>query len=293
MPNSYAHGEFLVETDWVAAHSRDPGLQLVEVDVDTTAYEQGHIDRAVGWNWQTQLQDQVRRTLATRDQFEALCSESGITPETSVILYGDNNNWFAAWAFWQFHYYGHKNVRLMNGGRKKWVLENRPLSTEAAAVKRTAYKTKAPDNSIRAFRDQVMSTLAQPEKYNLVDVRSVDEYTGRIIAPPGMTETAQRGGHIPGAKNIPWVQAVTQDGSFKSADELRALYQSNGVTPNKETIAYCRIGERSSHTWFVLKYLLGYKDVRNYDGSWTEWGNLIEVPIEKTSGVSSPAEVCK
>ena len=293
MAERYAHPEVLVETDWVAAHAKDAGLRLVEVDVDTSAYDQGHIAGAVGWNWQTQLQDQLRRTLASKAQFEALCGQAGITPNTTVVLYGDNNNWFAAWAFWQFKYYGHQDVRLMNGGRKKWVLENRPLTAEEGVTRREIYRAKDPDNSLRAFRDQVMSILTSPEKYNLVDVRSPDEYAGRIIAPPGMTETAQRGGHIPGAQSIPWVQAVHEDGSFKSADDLKALYQSKGIVPTKETIAYCRIGERSSHTWFVLKYLLGYRNVRNYDGSWTEWGSLIEAPIEKSSGVNSPAEVCK
>jgi thiosulfate/3-mercaptopyruvate sulfurtransferase len=294
MATTYKHPEVLIETDWVATHAKDANIRLVEVDVDTTAYDQGHIEGAVGWNWQTQLQDQTRRTLATRSQFEALCSQSGITPETTVILYGDNNNWFAAWALWQFKYYGHRDVRLMNGGRKKWLAENRPVSTTPTQVTPATYKAKEPDNSIRAFRDQVMSTLTQPEKYNLVDVRSVDEYTGKIIAPPGMTETAQRGGHIPGAQSIPWIQAVKEDGSFKSAEELKALYENKGVTPSKETIAYCRIGERSSHTWFVLKYLLGYDNVRNYDGSWTEWGNLVDAPIEKNVVVPNPpAEVCK
>jgi len=283
MADQYAHPQVLVETDWVATHSKDEGLRLVEVDVDTTAYDRDHIAGAVGWNWQTQFQDQVCRTLASKSQFENLCSESGITPETTVVLYGDNNNWFAAWALWLFKYYGHKDVRLMNGGRKKWVLENHPLTTEKPTVTRSSYKAKDPDNTIRAFRDQVMSVLARPEKFNLVDVRSVDEFTGKIIAPPGMMETAQRGGHIPRAMNIPWVQAVKEDGSFKSAEDLRTLYQSKGVVPHKETITYCRIGERSSHTWFVLEYLLGYQNVRNYDGSWTEWGNLIEAPIEKSA----------
>lgn len=293
MSNAYVHPEVLVETDWVAAHAKDPGIRLVEVDVDTTAYDQGHIAGAVGWNWQTQLQDQLRRTLATKTQFEALCSESGITPETTVILYGDNNNWFAAWALWQFKYYGHKDVRLMNGGRKKWTLENRPVATDKPSYTRTTYKAKDPDNNIRAFRDQVMNVLKTPEKYNLVDVRSVDEYTGKVIAPAGMTETAQRGGHIPTAKSIPWAQAVKEDGSFKSAEDLKVLYESKGVVPGRDTIAYCRIGERSSHTWFVLNYLLGYPNVKNYDGSWTEWGNLVEAPIEKTEGVNAPVEVCK
>jgi thiosulfate/3-mercaptopyruvate sulfurtransferase len=294
MADQYAHPEVLVETDWVAGHGKDKGIRLLEVDVDTAAYGQGHIEGAVGWNWQTQLQDQVRRTLASKSQFEALCSQAGITPETTVILYGDNNNWFAAWALWQFKYYGHKDVRLMNGGRKKWTLENRPLTQAAPSIQPTTYHAKDPDNSIRAFRDQVMAVLPQPEKTNLVDVRSVDEYTGKVIAPPGMSETAQRGGHIPGAQSIPWVQAVKDDGSFKSEAELKQLYGSKGVTPDKPTIAYCRIGERSSHTWFVLRYLLGYSNVRNYDGSWTEWGNLVDAPIEKTAQTPNPAaEVCK
>lgn len=295
MAEKYVHPEVLVETDWVATHRQDREVRLVEVDVDTTAYDQGHIAGAVGWNWQTQLQDQIRRTLASKAQFEALCGAAGVTPETTVILYGDNNNWFAAWAFWQFKYYGHKDVRLMNGGRKKWVLENRPLATDVPRIAPSVYRAKEPDNAIRAFRDQVMNVFTHPEKFNLVDVRSPDEYTGKVIAPPGMSETAQRGGHIPGAQSIPWVQAVREDGSFKSAEELKQLYQGKGVTPDKETIAYCRIGERSSHTWFVLRYLLGYDRVRNYDGSWTEWGNLVEAPIEKSAqaGAAAPAEVCK
>jgi thiosulfate/3-mercaptopyruvate sulfurtransferase len=285
MAQNYANPDVLVETDWVAMHGKDANVRLVEVDVDTTAYDQGHIEGAVGWNWQTQLQDQTRRTLATKAQFEALCSQSGITPETTVILYGDNNNWFAAWALWQFKYYGHKDVKLMNGGRKKWLAEKRPTTNDVPSYSKTSYKAKESDNSIRAFRDQVTDTLMQPEKYNLVDVRSPDEFSGKIIAPPGMTETAQRGDHIPGAKSIPWAQAVKEDGSFKSAEELKALYEGKGVLPSRETIAYCRIGERSSHTWFVLQYLLGYPNVRNYDGSWTEWGNLVDAPIEKDVAV--------
>ena len=281
MATTYAHPEALVETDWVTAHGKDAGIRLVEVDVDTTAYDQGHIAGAVGWNWQTQLQDQVRRTLASKAQFEALCSQAGITPQTTVILYGDNNNWFAAWALWQFKYYGHKDVRLMNGGRKKWLLENRPLTTTPENVQPTTYKAQEPDNTIRAFRDQVMDTLKQPGKFSLVDVRSPDEYTGKVIAPPGMSETAQRGGHIPGAQSIPWATAANPDGTFKSAEELRAIYGDKGITPDKEVFAYCRIGERSAHTWFVLTQLLGYPNVRNYDGSWTEWGNLVGAPIKQ------------
>jgi thiosulfate/3-mercaptopyruvate sulfurtransferase len=280
---NYANPEVLVNTDWVVQHLNDPNLRLVEVDVDTSAYERGHIKGAVGWNWQTQLQDQLRRDIASKEQFEKLCSEAGISNDTTVILYGDNNNWFAAWAFWQFKYYGHedKNLRLMNGGRKKWELEKRELVTDAPNVKPATYRAKEPNTNLRAKRDLVFSYLGGGLDVNLVDVRSVDEFTGKVIAPPGMTETAQRGGHIPGAKSIPWLQTVNEDGTFKSYDELKALYESKGVTSAKETVAYCRIGERSSHSWFVLKYLLGFPLVRNYDGSWTEWGNLVGAPIEK------------
>ena len=284
---TYAHPEVLVETDWVAQHSKDPNVRLVEVDVDTTAYAQGHIEGAVGWNWQTQLQDQTQRTLAKKDQFEALCSLSGITPETTVILYGDNNNWFAAYAFWQLKYYGHKDVRLMNGGRKKWLEEKRPLTTDATRVAPATYRASGPDESLRARKEHISPLVDKNKSGQLVDVRSVDEFTGKIIAPPGMTETAQRAGHIPGAANIPWSQAANEDGTFKSADALKQLYQSKGVTGDDEVIAYCRIGERSSHTWFALKYLLGYKNVRNYDGSWTEWGNLVGAPIEKEIGAAA------
>jgi thiosulfate/3-mercaptopyruvate sulfurtransferase len=279
--SEYAHPEVLVTTDWVASRLNDPQLRLIEVDVDTSAYDQGHVPGAVGWNWQTQLQDTVRRDLADQRSFEQLAGSAGITPDTTVILYGDNNNWFAAWAFWQLKYYGHKDVRLMNGGRKKWLEEKRQLSTDPPRIQPATYRAKAPDTSIRAKREDVFSVLEGRNRAQLVDVRSVDEFTGKVIAPPGMTETAQRGGHIPGAANIPWAQAVAEDGTFKPADALRQLYGGKGVTGDQEVIAYCRIGERSSHTWFALKYLLGYKDVRNYDGSWTEWGNLVGAPIEK------------
>jgi thiosulfate/3-mercaptopyruvate sulfurtransferase len=277
----YAHPEVLVSSQWAAEHPSDPKIRFVEVDVDTSAYDQGHIPGAIGWNWQTQLQDMVRRDLVDKAAFERLLGQAGISNDTTVVVYGDNNNWFAAWAFWQLKYYGHADARLLNGGRKKWLEEKRPISTEAPRVTPTNYRAKDPDNSIRARRDQVFAVLDKRAPGDLVDVRSVDEFTGKIIAPPGMTETAQRAGHIPGAASIPWVQAANEDGTFKSADALRQLYHGKGITGQNEVIAYCRIGERSSHTWFVLKYLLGYDRVRNYDGSWTEWGNLVGAPIEK------------
>jgi thiosulfate/3-mercaptopyruvate sulfurtransferase len=264
----------------VAQHLSDESIRLVEVDVDTTAYESGHIPGAIGFNWQTQLQHRVRRDIITREEFEQLLSESGISNDHTVILYGDNNNWFAAYAFWLFSIYGHEKLYLMDGGRKKWLAEGRPLTTEIPQYPRTQYRAKEPNWTLRAYSAQVMQAIGNPQ-VALVDVRSPQEFTGEVIAPPGMTETAQRGGHIPGAVNIPWAQAVNEDGTFKTVDELRALYASKGVTPDKEVIAYCRIGERSSHTWFVLRHLLGYPHVRNYDGSWTEWGNLVGAPIER------------
>jgi thiosulfate/3-mercaptopyruvate sulfurtransferase len=264
----------------VAQHLSDESIRLVEVDVDTTAYESGHIPGAIGFNWQTQLQHRVRRDIITREEFEQLLSESGISNDHMVILYGDNNNWFAAYAFWLFSIYGHEKLYLMDGGRKKWVSEGRPLTTEVPQYPHTQYRAKEPNVSLRAYSAQIMQAINNPQ-VALVDVRSPQEFTGEVIAPPGMTETAQRGGHIPGAVNIPWAQAVNEDGTFKTVDELRALYASKGVTPDKEVIAYCRIGERSSHTWFVLRHLLGYPHVRNYDGSWTEWGNLVGAPIER------------
>ena len=277
----YAHPEVLVETEWVAQHGKDPNVRLVEVDVDTTAYEQGHIEGAVGWNWKTQLQDQVRRDLISKEALEDLLSQSGIGNDTTVVLYGDNNNWFATYAFWLLKYYGHDDVRVMNGGRAKWIAEGRPLTTEVPHYPRTSYKAKDPDPDIRALRDQVLSSIGRPD-VALVDVRSPREFSGELLAPENLPqEGSQRGGHIPGARNIVWSNAVREDGTFKPVDELKALYEGQGVTADKEVIAYCRIGERSSHTWFVLKYLLGYPKVRNYDGSWTEWGSLIGVPIEK------------
>lgn len=279
--SDYKHPEVLVSTEWAAEHLNDPKVRFVEVDVDTTAYAQGHIPGAVGWNWQTQLQDNVRRDLIEKHALEELLGKSGISNDTTILLYGDNNNWFAAYAFWQLKYYGHKDVRLIDGGRKKWVAEKRTLTTEPAKVTPATYHASEPDESIRAYKDDVLATISKKNGVQLVDVRSVDEFTGKVIAPPGMSETAQRGGHVPGAANVPWSQAANEDGTFKSADALKQLYGGKGVDGKGEVIAYCRIGERSSHTWFALKYLLGFPNVRNYDGSWTEYGNLVGAPIEK------------
>lgn len=293
MSNSnFAHPEALVSTLWVADHSKDPGVKLLEVDVDTTSYEKGHIAGAIGWNWQTDLQDRIVRDVVDPRTFAELCRRSGIKNADTVVLYGDNNNWFAAWAFWQFKYHGHQDVRLMDGGRKKWEIESRPLSTDPATMSRSNYAVPASDETIRAYRQEVLDTLGQG-RINLLDVRSPDEFVGKIIAPPGMTETAQRAGHIPGARNIPWSKAANEDGTFKSADELRRLYADAGIDFSKPTIAYCRIGERSSHTWFVLKYLLGVDNVKNYDGSWTEWGNLIGAPIETGAASVLPNVKCQ
>ena len=279
--DGYANPNVLVTTDWALEHRNDVALRFVEVDVDTGEYDKGHIEGAIGWNWKTQLQDQTRRDILSKEQIEKFLGESGVTPKTGLILYGDNNNWFAAYAFWLLKYYGHEDVRLINGGRKKWVAEGKPLTLNVPQYTKTSYKVGEVHNDLRAHRDFVYARL-DDHSHGLVDVRSVDEYTGKVIAPPGIAELSLRGGHIPGAKNIPWSQTVNEDGTFKTAQELKALYESKGVKPDLEEItAYCRIGERSSHTWFVLKYLLGYPKVRNYDGSWTEWGNLIDAPIEK------------
>lgn len=278
----YSNPEVLVETDWVKQNLGQPGIKLVEIDVDTKAYEAGHIPGAVGFNWQTQLQDQVRRDIISQEAFEKLLGDAGISPTDTVILYGDNNNWFSAYGFWLFKIYGHKDVRLMNGGRVKWLNESdKQLTTELPKIVPTRYRATAPDLELRAMLPEVLQAQAGKNR-NLVDVRSHDEFTGKVIAPPGMTETAQRGGHIPGAKSVPWNTAVAADGTFKTAEELRAIYvDQKEVDPKRDSIAYCRIGERASHTWFVLKYLLGLPNVKSYDGSWTEYGSIVGVPIEK------------
>jgi thiosulfate/3-mercaptopyruvate sulfurtransferase len=280
--NGYAHPEVLVETDWVQANLGKPGIKLVEIDVDTQAYDAGHIRGAVGFNWRTDLQDQIGRDIITREAFEQLVGGAGISPEDTVVLYGDNNNWFAANGFWLFKIYGHKDVRLMNGGRTKWQTEpDKKLTVERPNPQPVSYRVTETHPELRALLFEVQQAVKSRD-CNLVDVRSHDEFTGKVIAPPGMNETAQRGGHMPGAKSIPWGTPVAPDGTFRSADELRAIYlDEKGVDPNRPTIAYCRIGERSSHTWFVLRYLLGLTNVRNYDGSWTEYGSVIGAPIEK------------
>jgi thiosulfate/3-mercaptopyruvate sulfurtransferase len=281
----YAHPEVVVETDWLAGKLGDPSIRTVEVDVDTAAFDLGHIPGAIPWAWNTQLCDTLRRDILPKAELEALLSKSGITPQTTIILYGDSNNWFAAWAFWQLKIYGHKDVRLLNGGRKKWLAEGRELTQDVPSYSPTQYRAQEPDVSIRAFLPQVQDALRN-NAASLIDVRSPQEFTGEILAPPGLPETCQRGGHIPGARNVPWGKACNEDGTFKSFDELKALYGAEGVDTGRQTIAYCRIGERSSHTWFVLKYLLGLPNVVNYDGSWTEWGNLVGAPVERGAAKS-------
>jgi len=284
--SEYVHPEVLVSVDWVVNHTSDSKVRIVEVDVDTKAYDEGHIPNALGWAWNTQLCDTVRRDIIPKAQFEALMGDSGIRNTTTVVLYGDNNNWFAAWAFWQLKIYGHSDVRIMNGGRKKWIAEGRDLSLDVSRFTPVGYKASDPDLSIRAFLPQVQEAARQGT-VELVDVRSPQEFTGEILSPPGLPETCQRGGHIPGARSITWSKACNDDGTFKTFDELKSLYQKEGIIGTKPVIAYCRIGERSSHSWFVLKYLLGLKDMKNYDGSWTEWGNLVGAPVERGAASAS------
>ncbi len=282
----YAHPEMLVSTQWVADNAADPKVRIVEVDVDTAAYNEGHPPGAIAWAWNTQLCDTLRRDILPRDQFEFLMNAAGISRGSTVIVYGDNNNWFAAWAFWQMKMYGHPDVRIMNGGRKKWLAEGRELSKDASEVTASGgYSASGPDNSLRAFLPQVRAAH-DTRASAMVDVRSPQEFTGEILAPPGLPETCQRGGHIPGARSIPWGKACNEDGTFKSFDDLKQLYGGEGIDGSRPVIAYCRIGERSSHTWFVLKYLLGLSNVTNYDGSWTEWGNLVGAPVEKGAAQS-------
>ncbi len=278
--SKYAFPDTVVSTDWVSKHLNDSKVAVVEVDVDTKAYEEGHIPGAIGWNWQTQLCDTLQRDIIPPEKLKELLEDSGVSNYTTVVLYGDNNNWFAAWALWQLKMYGHKDVRIMDGGRKKWLAEGREVTTDAPNIKKATYAAAGVDESQRMKLPELMGIYKNPDTV-LVDVRSADEFTGKILAPPGLPETCQRGGHIPGARNIGWALACNDDGTFKSYDELKALYENQGVTPDKDVVTYCRIGERSSLTWFVLKYLLGYDKVRNYDGSWTEWGNLVGAPVER------------
>jgi thiosulfate/3-mercaptopyruvate sulfurtransferase len=279
---SYAHPEVLVDTQWVVDHMNDHDVRIAEVDYDPTAnYNLGHVPGAVLFDWKKDINDPVTRNIFSKQTCEDLVQRAGVNNNTTLVLYGDFNNWFAAFAFWAFKYYGFKDLRLMNGGRKKWLEEDRPITKDIPQYQLGNFKATEPDKSIRVFLNQVKEALDK-ENIAMVDVRSPKEFTGEILAPPEYpTEHAQRGGHIPGASNIPWSQAVKDDGTFKSTEELKQIYQSKGIVPDKEIIAYCRIGERSSHTWFVLKYLLGYPNVKNYDGSWTEWGNIVDNPIEK------------
>ncbi len=287
---NYAHPETLVDTEWAAAHANDPNVRIVEVDVDAKAYDEGHVPGAIAWSWNSQLCDTVRRDILSKEKFEQLMGASGITPAGTIVIYGDNNNWFAAWAFWQAKIYGHVDVRLMNGGRKKWLSEGRELTTAAPRIEPAVYQTAEPNLSLRAFLPQVQSAIAA-HAASLVDVRSPQEFSGEILAPPGLPETCQRGGHIPGARNIPWGKACNEDGTFKSADELKQVYAGEGIDGSRPVIVYCRIGERSSHSWFVLKYLLGFDQITNYDGSWTEWGNLVGAPVEKGAAAPVAAKI--
>jgi thiosulfate/3-mercaptopyruvate sulfurtransferase len=275
--------EVLVTTDWLAEHLTEPGIVVAEVDENPDVYEEGHIRGAVKLHWRDDLQDKVIRDVVSKEEFERLLGERGISNDTSIVLYGDKNNWFAAYAYWYLKIYGHDDVRLLDGGRQKWIEEGRELTTDPAAPTAATYVAKERDESIRVRRDEVLAGL-DDSAIALVDVRSPQEYSGELVAPPGYEqEGASRTGHIPRAQSIPWATAVRDDGTFKGTDELEEIYAAKGITADKEVRAYCRIGERSAHTWFVLRELLGYENVKNYDGSWTEWGNLVDVPIEKSA----------
>ena len=281
MTAQYAHPDSLVDTQWVADNLGKAGIVLAEVDVDTSAYDSGHVEGSLGWNWQTDLQNTLTRELLTSDEVAGLLGRSGISNDTTIVLYGDNNNWFAAWAFWFLRMYGHQDVKLMNGGRVKWVAEGRPITNDAPSPAAVSYSAAAADTSLRALRDTVLAA-ASAGGTQLVDVRSPAEYNGEVIAPANMPqEGAQRSGHIPGAASIPWLTTINDDGTFKSADELTGIYDSKGIDGGTDVITYCRIGERSAHSWFALTQLLGYDNVSNYDGSWTEYGSLVGAPIEK------------
>ena len=281
MTAQYAHPDSLVDTQWVADHLGKAGIALAEVDVDTSAYDSGHIEGSLGWNWQTDLQNTLTRDLLTSNEVADLLGRSGISNDTTIVLYGDNNNWFAAWAFWFLRMYGHQNVKLMNGGRVKWVAEGRPITNDVPSPTAVSYSASAADSSLRALRDTVLAA-ASAGGTQLVDVRSPAEYNGEVIAPENMPqEGAQRSGHIPGAASIPWLTTINDDGTFKSADELGDIYGPKGIDGGTDVITYCRIGERSAHSWFALTQLLGFDNVSNYDGSWTEYGSLVGAPIEK------------
>jgi thiosulfate/3-mercaptopyruvate sulfurtransferase len=279
--SGYAHPEVLVSTDWVAEHLDDPNVRIVESDEDVLLYDMGHIPGAINLDWHTDLQNQVERDFLDKAGFEALLSKNGIGNDTTVVFYGDRNNWYATYTYWLFKYFGHRDARVMNGGRAKWEAEGRPMSRDVPTYPATTYTAQEPDERIRAYRDDVLKQVKSGAPA-LVDVRSVPEYTGEVLHMAGYAqEGAQRGGHVLGAKSIPWATAANEDGTFKSPEQLKEIYGGKDITPDKNVIAYCRIGERSSHTWFVLRELLGYPDVRNYDGSWTEWGSMVGVPIAK------------
>jgi thiosulfate/3-mercaptopyruvate sulfurtransferase len=281
--SGYANPDVLVSTDWVAEHLNDPNVRIVESDEDVLLYDLGHIPGAIKLDWHTDLQDQVERDFVDKAEFEALMRRSGIGNDTTVVFYGDRNNWYATYTYWLFKYFGHKDARVMNGGRAKWEAEGRPMTKDVPTYPETSYSAQDSDERIRAYRDDVQKHVESGAP-SLVDVRSVPEYTGEVLHMAGYAqEGAQRGGHVLGAKSIPWATAANEDGTFKSPEQLKEIYEGKGITPDKNVIAYCRIGERSSHTWFVLRELLGYPDVRNYDGSWTEWGSLVKSPIAKGS----------